>query len=100
MEKSAPKKVREPRAKKVKVDMSCLPDAIVDGKLVVAVQGRLVFERTFNGQTKIHVGYVFSYDEKTGDVSIWDETRGQFFNFNAVKNQHQVIVKALSAVSK
>lgn len=97
MEKAAPKKQREPRAKKVKVDLSALPDAIVDGRLVVPVKGRLVFERTFSGKTKVHEGYVFSYDEKTGDVSIWDETRGQFFGFNAVKNAHQVVVKALTS---
>lgn len=96
MEKAEPKKQREPRAKKVKVDLATLPDAIVDGKLVVPVKGRLVFERTFSGKTKVHEGYVFSYDEKTGDVSVWDETHNQFFGFNAVKNACQVVVKALT----
>lgn len=95
--KAVSKKQRVPRVKKVKVDLSTLPDAIVDGRLIVPVKGKLVFERTFNGKTKVHEGYVFSYDEKTGDVSIWDETRGQFFGFNAVKNAHQIVVKAFTS---
>lgn len=94
---NAPKKQRKSRAKKVKVDLSALPDAIVDGKLVVPVNGRLVFERTFSGKTAVHQGYVFSYDEEKGDVSVWDETRGQFWGFNARLNAHQVVCKALSA---
>lgn len=98
MEKAEPKKAREPRAKKVKVDISALPDAIVGGKLVVPVKGKVVFIRTISGKAPaVHEGNVFSYDEKTGDVSIWDETRGQFWGFNARLNADQVVVKALSA---
>lgn len=91
------KPAREPRTKKVKVDLSSLPDAIVDGRLTVPVKGKVVFHRTFSGKTVVHQGHVFSYDEQTGDVSIWDETRGQFWGFNARLNADQVVVKALSA---
>jgi hypothetical protein len=82
---------RTPRAKKVKVDLSALPDAVVDGKLVVPVKGRVVFERTLNKKTAVHEGYVFSFDEKDGSVSIWDETRGQFYGLNI--NQPMPVIK-------
>ena len=97
MDKAEPKKVREPRTKKVKVNLDALPNAIVDGKLTVPVKGKLVFIRTFGGKSAVHQGHVFSYDEANGDVSIWDETRGQFWGFNARLNADQVVVKALSA---
>lgn len=97
-EKAEPKKAREPRAKKVKVNIDALPDAIVDGRLTVPVKGKVVFIRTISGKAPaVHEGHVWSYDEKTGDVSIWDETRGQYWGFNARLHADQVVVKALSA---
>ena len=95
--KSESKKTREPRQKKVKINLELLTDAIVDGKLTVPVKGRVVFVRTFGGTRFTHEGHVFGYDETTGDVSIWDETRQQFWGFNAVKDANQVVCKSLSA---
>jgi hypothetical protein len=91
-EKAKPKAPRAPRAKKVKVDLSSLPDAIVDGKLTVPVKSKIVFERTINKKTAVHEGHIWGFDEATGDVSIWDETRGQFYGFN-VSQAHLVNVK-------
>jgi hypothetical protein len=97
MEKAAPKKVREPRARKVKVNLDALGDAVVDGRLVVPVKGRLIFVRTFGGKSAMHEGYVFSHNEETGDVSVWDETRGQFWCFNAKTDGPRIVCKTLSA---
>src|SRR5262249_11987311 len=97
MEKAETKKVREPRAKKVKVNLDALPDAIVGGKLTVPVKGKVGFRRTFSGKTVVHEGHVWGYDPETGDVSIWDETRQQFWGFNAAKDADKVVCKALSA---
>lgn len=72
-------KKREPRAKKVKVDVSKLHPAVVDGKCVLKPKSRVVFERTQNSKTALHEGELFSVDEKT--ITLWDETRGQMFSF-------------------
>lgn len=76
------KKARLPRPKKVKVDLTSLPDAVVGGKLVAKVKDKIIFVRTFHGKEAIHVGHVFSIDEVKGDVTVWDETREQFYGFN------------------
>lgn len=83
------------RTRKVKVDLSTLPDAVIDGKLTVPLKGRLYFVRTLAGKTSTHEGYVFSYDEATGDINVWDETRSQFWGFNAVKDSTSVVCKAV-----
>ncbi len=96
--KRAEKPMREPRIKKLKVNFDALPDAIVDGKLVVPIKGRIVFMRELDQRkAETHEGFVFSYDEKTGHVDVWDETRGQFWGFNAVADAANVVCKALSA---
>lgn len=86
------KKVRQPRTKKVKVDMSKLPDAIVDGKFVVKEKGRVYFERHANKRVEIHIGEAWKVE---GDlVTIWDETRGQFYAFSL--KQELPLIKAAS----
>lgn len=99
IDKADKKKVREPRPKKVKVNLDALPDAVQDGKLVVPVKGRLVFVRSFSGKSAVHQGHVWSYDEKTGDVSVWDDTRGQYWGFNAAKDGPRIVCKALDEVT-
>lgn len=89
IEKSSPKKAREPRAKKVKVDLSKLPDAVVGGKLLVPIKGRIVFERTSSGKTALHEGYIFSIENQS--ATVWDETRGQF---HVISLTQPVLVKA------
>lgn len=77
-----PEKEKKARAKKIKVDMSKLADAVVDGKLVVPVGGKVFFERRLDGKsTAIHEGFVKHLSED-GSVEIWDETREQLFCFN------------------
>lgn len=77
-----PEKEKKTRAKKIKINMSQLPDAVVDGKLVVPVGGRVLFERRLDGKsTAIHEGFVKHVSED-GSVEIWDETREQLFCFN------------------
>lgn len=95
-EKAEPKKIREPRIKKVKVNLDSLVNAVVDGKLTVPVKGKIVFIRTFSGKSVVHEGHVWGYDEKTGDVSIWDETRQQFWGFNAMKDADKIVCKSLT----
>lgn len=81
-EKKEPKAPKVERTRRVKVDITTLPDAIVDGKLIVSDKSRVYFERLLDGKVKVHEGYVFSRDDTTGSVSIWDETRGQFYGFS------------------
>lgn len=83
---------REPRARKVKVDIDSLPDAVVDRKLIVPLKGRVVFERTLNKRTMVHEGTIFSVADD-GHVTIWDETRGQFYSFNL--NQGLPVIKSM-----
>lgn len=77
LEKKAPKPAKEKRVKKLKFDMSLLPDAIVAGKVVVKPKTKIYFERLEGGSMKIHEGSMFDSDEKS--ATLWDETRGQFY---------------------
>jgi hypothetical protein len=77
MKKAEPKKLRKPKAGKLTDDLTSLPDAVVDGKLRVKLKGGVVFERTLNGRTKIHTGYVAGI--RGSVVEIWDETQDQFW---------------------
>jgi len=81
MEQSEKTEKRAPRKKKVKVDLSTLPDAIVDGKFVVPPQGRVFFERTLGGKTKVHEGTVMKINEN-GIVDLFDDTVEQFYSFS------------------
>lgn len=81
--KSAEKKPRAPRKEKVKANIDELDDAVVDGKLVVPLRGRVLFERKAGVKTEIHLGYVHTVSD--GAVNIWDETINQFFVFNLLE---------------
>lgn len=76
------KRIFTPRKRKVKVDMNILPPAIFEGRFIVKMKGRVVFERTLNGKTELHLGTVVNYDEEGGYVSLWDETREQCYGFD------------------
>lgn len=65
----------------MKVDLSKLPDAIVDGKFVVPVKGKVFFERTLSGTTKVHEGTVVKINEN-GVVDLFDDTVEQFYSFS------------------
>lgn len=88
------KKTRRPRTFKPKVDLENLKDAIVDGRLVVPVKSRVAFVRQQSSQTVTNVGFIFSIDETTGSVTVWDEVQGQFWGFNM--KQKLPIVKLIS----
>jgi hypothetical protein len=74
-------KFRIPHKKRVKVDMATLPDAVVDGKLTVPLEGKVYFERTLSGVTKVHEGRV-THVYENGTVEIFDETVEQFYSFS------------------
>lgn len=74
-------KVRAPRVKRLKVDFDSMPPAVVDGKFVVPVKGRVFFERTLNGVKRVHEGYVTDVSEE-GYVHVFDETVEQFYVFD------------------
>ena len=76
------KKASEPRKKKIKIDLSTLPPAIVEGRLIVKLKGKVYFERTLQGKTEIHEGELCSYDSDADHVILWDETRGQMYGFD------------------
>ena len=86
-------KVRAVRTKKLKVDMTKLPEAIVNGELVVKVKGRVVFERHANKRVELHRGIVWSVDSDL--VTVWDETREQYYTFSL--KQTLPVMKAESA---
>lgn len=88
------KKQRRPRSFKPKVDLENLPDAIVDGKLTVPVKTRVAFVRQQSSQTVTNVGFIFSIDEETGSVNVWDEVQGQFWGFNM--KQKLPVIKVIS----
>ncbi len=90
LDKKLEKKPRDIRKRRGHYDISSLPDAIVDGKLIVPLKGQLIFERTLDKRVAIHNGYVFSIDED-GVLTIWDETRAQFYAINV--NQPHPMVK-------
>lgn len=82
-----PKPPREPRAKKVKADLGSLPPAVVKGVLQVKVGSKIIFQRTLDGKTKLHKGQIKSTDEK-GYVTVWDETRCQWWAFELKQADH------------
>ena len=75
------KKQTTSRRKKVKVDLSTLPEAIVDGQFVVPPNSKVFFERTLSGTTKIHEGTVLKINEN-GVVDLFDDTIEQFYSFS------------------
>lgn len=84
--------VKRVRKTKIKVDMSKLSDAVVDGKLVVPVGGRVYFERFApGGKTVVHTGVIRDVNER-GLVEIWDEIAEQFYGFSL--NQKIPVIKA------
>ena len=88
--------VRKQRTRKIKIDLDTLDDAIVNGKLVVPVKGRVVFERVFyNNRVEIHEGFIVSVSD-TGLVEIYDETREQCYAFEIGKPHPKV--KSLNSV--
>lgn len=91
---AAEKKERAPRKKKLKIDMTTLPDAIVEGKLVVPLKGKVVFERTLNGATRIHEGTVSGFNEEKGVVELFDDTIEQFYYFSL--HQKLPVIKIMS----
>jgi hypothetical protein len=78
---SAASEVRtKKKPKKVKVEL--LPDALVDGKLIVPAGTKIYFERFFyGGKKKFHAGVIREITDK-GMVHIWDETIEQFYAFS------------------
>jgi len=75
-------KEKKARTKKLKIDMSKLPDAVVDGKLLAPVGSKVFFERRLDGKsTAVHEGLI-KFVSEDGSVEIWDETREQLFCFN------------------
>lgn len=75
----------------MKVDLSKLPDAIVEGKFVVPLKGKVYFERTLSGTTKVHEGFVNGIYEN-GTIELFDETVEQFYSFSM--NQKAPNIKA------
>ena len=91
--KKREKKVRKPRRGKLP-KLSTLPDAIVNGELMVKVDDPVMFERYVPGcSPDIDVGTIKQIDDD-GFVTVWDETREQCFLFN-YKAEKIPVIKAL-----
>lgn len=81
--KSPEKKPRAPRKVKVAKSIDELDDAVVDGKLLVPIRGKVLFERKSGSKTEIHIGYVHTVSD--GAVHIWDETINQYYVFSLLE---------------
>lgn len=79
---------RAPRAKKVKADLGNLPLAVEDGKLRVKLDGKIIFQRTLDGKTKLHEGLVKSAPDDKGIITVWDDTRKQWYAFDLKQADH------------
>lgn len=77
----------KPRKKsKPKIKMASLSDAILDGKMIVPVGGKVYFERLVSsGRIEIHEGIIRDITDN-GLVEIWDETIEQFYAFSLKQN--------------
>jgi len=84
------KPARQPRTRKVKIDLKCMPDAVVDGKLTVELKEKVFFERKLLNTVETHEGFIFSVDNDA--VTIFDETKQQFYCVN-LKEKLPVIKK-------
>jgi hypothetical protein len=82
-EKKPKKEYVGPAQLKVKksVDINKFADAVVEGKMIVPVDGWVIYERKRSGKPVLHMGRILNVDDD-GNVNIWDETMQQCFGFN------------------
>ena len=66
---------------KVKFDFSSGEDVIIDGKLVLQKNDKVVVQRERLGKIQVTI-CIFKSLEPNGDVTLWDETVSQFYCFN------------------
>jgi hypothetical protein len=88
-----PKKVRRG------FDLTTLTDLIIEGKLTAPVGSEVIMARFRDGKTTLHTGYIHSFNEKTGNIEIWDETVNQYFAY-CVNELSLPTVKVLHAKAK
>lgn len=70
------------RVKRTKVKLEELPDAVVDGKMIVPPGGKVFFERRLStGRIAVHEGIIREITAN-GIVQIWDESVEQFYAFS------------------
>jgi hypothetical protein len=70
----------EPRKVKRGLDISNMPDAIVDGKLTVPIGSRVIIPRMRSGREVLSTGLIKKLEDD-GSVHFWDETNAQWFVF-------------------
>jgi hypothetical protein len=75
------KKVRQPRVKKVKVNLDSLKSVFEEDKLIAKINDEVVFLRVTSGKSEIHEGTISGIGD-AGLITIWDDTRGQYFMFD------------------
>jgi len=80
MTKNTKKVVNVPKPKKVKFKIDGLPDAIVDGNLIVPVGDRILVSQEIEGK-KILCVYLIKSLREDGLVSAWDETTVRWRSF-------------------
>ena len=82
-EKKQKQLVDAPAAKKAKrgLNIEELPDAIVEGKLVVPFGTEVYIPRLRSGRQTISICIIKALSDD-GLLQVWDETLSQWFNFN------------------
>lgn len=83
MRKTSDKKknqIKIPKPKKVKVDLSKLPDAIVDGVFTVPVGGSVIIPKEFDDK-RILCKCTVKNVNADGTVYTWDETTVRWVTF-------------------
>lgn len=73
-------KISVPRPKKVKLDISQLPDAIVDGQFTVPIGGYIILPKEFDGK-EILCKCLVKNVNSDGIVYVWDETTVRWSSF-------------------
>lgn len=85
MIKKKEEKIRTPKKKGPKLKLEEQKSIFEDNKLIADVGAKVVFLRL----GEIHEGYIKSIDEN--HVSIWDETRDQYFLVDLLSNSQKKV---------
>lgn len=78
------KKIRTPRTKKIKFDISKAPDAIVEGRLIVPFGTKVIIPRIKSGKESLSECVLMKIDDDV--VHAWDETLNQWYLFKVTDN--------------
>lgn len=100
-EKKQKQLIDAPPAKKAKrgINLDDLPDAIVDGKLVVPFGSEVFIPRVRSGRNTVSICVIKALSDD-GLLQVWDETLSQWFNFKLTDNVTVKVSKVFNEAQK